>query len=289
MGHHAARQRQRVGGRLLRRSRLVDHNVAERPGQVHVGGVGGECVVGLGVVGNERHVVVLDALEQAQLRLDHLAGQPREVISPQALGAFHAQVAPLVADVGRRRAHELLQLLIRRCNLGEHYDDGTPAGRNRLDNLVELRELAQDYERYAPAKALERMLTDIALTSGADDTDPRERVTLITLHMAKGLEYPVVFLTGLEDKMLPHERAFEEPGGLEEERRLCYVGITRAQRRLYLTVANARTIFAKTVALASSQFLLDIPGQLLDLVELEGHRAHVVAARVRKGSIEASA
>jgi DNA helicase-2/ATP-dependent DNA helicase PcrA len=207
----------------------------------------------------------------------------------EALAAFHSQVAPLAAEVGKRRPHELLQLLIRRCNLSEHYDDGSPAGRARLDNLVELRELAQDYERYAPAKALERMLTDIALTSGADDTNARERVTLITLHMAKGLEYPVVFLTGLEDKMLPHERAFEEPGGLDEERRLCYVGITRAQRRLYLTVASTRTIFAKTIALASSQFLHDIPPQLLDMVELDGHRAQGIAGRVRKGSIGATA
>jgi DNA helicase II / ATP-dependent DNA helicase PcrA len=207
----------------------------------------------------------------------------------EALAGFHAQVGPIAAEVGRRRPDELLQLLIRHCNLSEHYDDGSPGGSARLDNLVELRQLAQDYERYAPARGLERLLTDIALTSGADDTDARERVTLITLHMAKGLEYPVVFLTGLEDKMLPHERAFEEPGGLEEERRLCYVGITRAQRRLYLTVANVRTIFAKTVALASSQFLQDVPGQLLELVELEGHRSHGVASKLRKGSIEATA
>jgi DNA helicase-2/ATP-dependent DNA helicase PcrA len=207
----------------------------------------------------------------------------------EALAAFHAQVAPIAAEVGRRRPHELLQLLIRHCNLSEHYDDGTPAGSARIDNLVELRELAQDYERHPPARGLERLLTDIALTSGADDTDARERVTLITLHMAKGLEYTVVFLTGLEDKMLPHERAFEEPGGLEEERRLCYVGITRAQRRLYLTVASVRTIFAKTVALASSQFLQDVPRGLLDLVELDGHRSHTIAGRHRKGSVEASA
>jgi DNA helicase-2/ATP-dependent DNA helicase PcrA len=207
----------------------------------------------------------------------------------EALAMFHAQVAPIAAEVGRRRPHELLQLLIRHCNLSEHYDDGSPAGSARLDNLVELRELAQDYERFTPAKALERLLTDIALTSGADDTDARERVTLITLHMAKGLEYPVVFLTGLEDKMLPHERAFEEPGGLEEERRLCYVGITRAQRRLYLTVAGVRTIFARTVTLASSQFLQDVPAALLELVELEGHRAHGLARRFRDASVEASA
>jgi DNA helicase-2/ATP-dependent DNA helicase PcrA len=222
-----------------------------------------------------------------------VCGTPAQVpVRPdaqEALATFHAQVAPIVAEVGRRRPHELLQLLIRHCNLSEHYDDGTPGGSARLDNLVELRELAQGYERFAPAKALERLLTDIALTSGADDTDARERVTLITLHMAKGLEYPVVFLTGLEDKMLPHERAFEEPGGLEEERRLCYVGITRAQRRLYLTVANVRTIFAKTVALASSQFLQDVPPALLDVLELEGHRSHGLASKLRKGSIEATA
>jgi DNA helicase-2/ATP-dependent DNA helicase PcrA len=222
-----------------------------------------------------------------------VCGTPTQVpVRPeaqQALAAFHAQVAPIVAEAGRRRPHELLQLLIRHCNLSEHYDDGTPAGSARLDNLVELRELAQEYERFTPARALERLLTDIALTSGADDTDARERVTLITLHMAKGLEYPVVFLTGLEDRMLPHERAFEEPGGLDEERRLCYVGITRAQRRLYLTVANARTIFARTVALASSQFLQDVPAALLDVVELEGHRSHGLAGKLRKGSIEATA
>jgi DNA helicase II / ATP-dependent DNA helicase PcrA len=215
---------------------------------------------------------------------------PVRAEAQEALGAFHGQVAPLAAEVGRRKPHELLQLVIRRCNLSEHYDDGSPAGRARLDNLVELRELAQDYERHPAARGLERFLTDIALTSGADDADgARDRVTLITLHMAKGLEYPVVFLTGLEDKMLPHERAFEEAGGLEEERRLCYVGITRAQRRLYLTVAGARTIFARTVALASSQFLHDIPPDLLELVELDGHRSHGIARRVRKGSVGATA
>jgi DNA helicase II / ATP-dependent DNA helicase PcrA len=221
-----------------------------------------------------------------------ICGTPSQVPvradAQEALGAFHAQVAPLVADVGRRKPHELLQLVIRRCNFSEHYDDGSNGGKARLDNLVELREIAEGYERFAPAKGMERFLTDIALTSGADEST-RERVTLITLHMVKGLEYPVVFLTGMEDKMLPHERAFEEPGGLDEERRLCYVGITRAQRRLYLTVAGVRTIFAKTVTLASSQFLLHIPPELLDLVELDGHRAHSIAGRVRKGSIGATA
>src|SRR5207237_420529 len=207
---------------------------------------------------------------------------PVRVEAQEALARFHADVAPLVAEVGRRKPHDLLQLLIRGCNLPEHYDDGSPAGRARLENLADLRDIAEGYQRYQPAKGLERLLTDVALTAGADDVDgKRERVTLITLHMVKGLEYPVVFLTGLEDKMLPHERAFQETGGLAEERRLCYVGITRAQRRLYLTAANTRTIFAKSVALASSQFLQDVPRGMLELVQLEGHRSHALAQRLQ--------
>jgi DNA helicase-2/ATP-dependent DNA helicase PcrA len=203
----------------------------------------------------------------------------------QALAQFAAEVSPLCAEVGRRRPAELIQLLLRRCNLNEHYDDGSTGGKNRLENIEELRELAEGYQKLSAKKALERFLTDVALTSDADEVDgKRERVTLITLHMAKGLEYPVVFLTGMEDKMLPHERAFEEPGGLDEERRLCYVGITRAQRRLYMTTSNVRTLFAKAVNLAPSQFLRDIPGEMLDLIELDGHRSHSVASRFRKGS-----
>jgi DNA helicase-2/ATP-dependent DNA helicase PcrA len=206
----------------------------------------------------------------------------------QALAGLRAQLAPLRAEALRRKPSELVQLVLFHCNLYDHYDDGSPTGKNRIDNLVELRDMAKDYDRHQPVKGLERFLTNIALTSDADEVDgKRDQVTLITLHMAKGLEWPVVFLTGLEDKMLPHERAFEEAGGLEEERRLCYVGITRAQRRLYLTVANVRTIFARSVSLAASQFLYDIPAPGLELAELEGHRAHALAGRFR-ASEEAS-
>jgi DNA helicase-2/ATP-dependent DNA helicase PcrA len=201
----------------------------------------------------------------------------------RALAAFHAEIAPLAAEVGCRRPSELIQLVIQRCSLAEHYDDGTPAGRARLNNLVELRSLAEDYDHLPTDRALDRFLTDVALASGADETDGgKDRVTLITLHMAKGLEYPVVFLTGLEEGILPHERALTDEGGLEEERRLCYVGITRAQRRLYLTTSGLRTIFSRSVTLASSQFLHDVPPELFDLVELDGHHATSLAAQVRR-------
>jgi DNA helicase II / ATP-dependent DNA helicase PcrA len=213
---------------------------------------------------------------------------PARPEAQEALSRFHAEVAPLLVEAATRKPGDLVQLVIRRCNLAEHYDDGTAGAPARLNNLEELREIARGYDRYAPPRGLERMLTDIALTADLDDLDEsRQRVTLITLHMAKGLEFPVVFLTGLEDKLLPHERAFAEPRGLEEERRLCYVGITRARVRLYLTVANIRTLFGKPVSLSPSQFLYDIPSELLHLVELDGHRSQMIVAHFARGSAKA--
>jgi DNA helicase II / ATP-dependent DNA helicase PcrA len=213
---------------------------------------------------------------------------PARPEAQEALARFHAEVAPLLVEAATRKPGELVQLVIRRCNLAEHYDDGTAGAPARLNNLEELREIARGYDRYAAPRGLERMLTDIALTADLDDLDEsRQRVTLITLHMAKGLEFPVVFLTGLEDKLLPHERAFAEPRGLEEERRLCYVGITRARQRLYLTVANVRTLFGKPVSLAPSQFLYDIPSELMHLVELEGHGSHGIVGHFARGSANA--
>ncbi len=205
----------------------------------------------------------------------------------QALARFRAEVAPIAQAAATRPPSELVQLLIRYCNLGEHYDDGSRAGEARMQNLDELKGLAADYDRLKPPRGLERFLTDIALTSEVDDLDDqRSRVTLITLHMAKGLEFPVVFLTGLEEKTLPHERAFQEPRGLEEERRLLYVGITRARTHLYMTAANVRHLFGKASELAPSSFLSDLPKGAIDLVELEGHRSHGAAARLR-GTAEA--
>ncbi len=200
----------------------------------------------------------------------------------QALAQFHAEVAPIAAQAGSLKPSELVQLILRRCNLPEHFDDGTRAGGHRLDNLAELRSLAADYDHLAAPKGLLRFLTDIALTSESDDLDSgRSRVTLITLHMVKGLEFPVVFLTGLEDKLLPHERAYQEGRGLDEERRLAYVGITRARELLYLTVSNVRHLFGKAVTLSPSPFLYNIPAPLLDLVELENHTSRGLVAHAR--------
>ncbi len=137
----------------------------------------------------------------------------------------------------------------------------------RLENIAELVGQARQYE------AVEQFLEDVSLVADTDEADPDESsVILMTLHTAKGLEFPAVFLIGLEDGVFPHLRSLGEPDELEEERRLCYVGITRARERLYLTNAWCRTLWGSTQYNPPSRFLKEIPDELMVMVE-GGRRA----------------
>jgi DNA helicase-2/ATP-dependent DNA helicase PcrA len=129
---------------------------------------------------------------------------------------------------------------------------------SRLENIAELAGAAAGYE------ALEEFLESVALVADTDELDAADRrVSLMTLHTAKGLEFPAVFLVGLEDGVFPHLRALEDPHQLEEERRLCYVGITRARRRLYVTHAWSRTLWGATSHAIPSRFLSELPADLV--------------------------
>ena len=109
-----------------------------------------------------------------------------------------------------------------------------------------------------------RFLEDVALMSDADEYDEKvEATTLISLHSAKGLEFPIVFIIGMEEGILPHTRSFDDPHQMEEERRLCYVGVTRAKERLYLLHAFNRTTFGRTGHNPASRFLQDLPPELV--------------------------
>ena len=139
-----------------------------------------------------------------------------------------------------------------------------PQDEARLDNLDALIGQVFDYQRQNPGTTIAEYLADITLAAAADEIDDDSgSVSLMTLHTAKGLEYEVIFLVGLEQGTLPHVRSFEEPGGVAEERRLLYVGMTRARKRLYLTSALQRTLFGSTTAFLPSSFLSDIPEELL--------------------------
>ncbi|WP_316570641.1 DNA helicase PcrA [Neobacillus sp. YIM B06451] len=142
---------------------------------------------------------------------------------------------------------------------------------SRMENLEELLSVTKSFEETSEDKSLVAFLTDLALVADIDSMDDEpeknEKVTLMTLHSAKGLEFPVVFLIGLEEGVFPHSRSLMDEGEMEEERRLAYVGITRAEEYLFLTNAQWRTLFGRTNMNPPSRFIKEIPADLIETVE----------------------
>lgn len=144
-------------------------------------------------------------------------------------------------------------------------DQNNLEAESRIENLMEFKSVIYDYEKDDSQLSLPDFMERIALLAEVDNHDESENaVVLMTMHSAKGLEFPFVFLPGLEDGLFPGWRAFEKEDGLEEERRLCYVGMTRARERLFLTSANMRTLYGKTDFTRESQFLREMDKRLID-------------------------
>ncbi|MFL5820658.1 MAG: ATP-dependent helicase [Solirubrobacteraceae bacterium] len=163
---------------------------------------------------------------------------------------------------------ELLDETLRRTGYLEALEaERTIEAQGRIENLQELLEGAREFEAGPEAGALDAFLQQVALLSDQDALrDEEGLLTLMTLHNAKGLEFPIVLIIGCEEGVFPHSRALDE-GGLEEERRLCYVGITRAQRDLYLTYARTRSVFGSRMYGLRSRFLDEVPAELADAGE----------------------
>ncbi|HEY5425621.1 MAG TPA: DUF3553 domain-containing protein, partial [Candidatus Tumulicola sp.] len=174
--------------------------------------------------------------------------------------------AELIGDFRRRVestsvADLLVNVMEESGYVRELQSEDTHDARARLENLHELVGVAREYEANDPESSLAGFLANIALISDLDALDPSESyVTLMTLHGAKGLEFGSVFLTGLEEGVFPHSRALTDVPELEEERRLAYVGMTRAMDRLFLTFASRRALYGNTYAYPKSRFLDEIPG-----------------------------
>ena len=144
-------------------------------------------------------------------------------------------------------------------------DENTMEAENRIENLDEFLTVAMEFEKEEAENSLQAFLEGMTLSSDIDKVDEQEdAVTLMTLHSAKGLEFPVVFLVGMEEGIFPGYRSIGEPKELEEERRLCYVGVTRAKKKLFLTCSKMRTMFGSTSCNLPSRFLEEIPKDLLD-------------------------
>ena len=187
----------------------------------------------------------------------------------RALGDFRKMILRLREETRTANIIELMDKALDmsgyRRYLGEQDD-----GEDRLDNVNEFRAAARDFLNMDAAAALTAFLESVSLVSDVDNLEEKpDSLTLITLHQAKGLEYPAVFMVGMEDGLLPHSRSVDDPASLEEERRLCYVGMTRAKERLYLMRAFRRGFRGGTGPNLPSRFLLDIPRELISDGETE--------------------
>ena len=160
-------------------------------------------------------------------------------------------------------ASELVKLTLAESGLEAHIQRNDENPEERLENLREFVALAEEYNAAAPGDGLAALLERVSLVSDVDSyEESADTVTLITLHQAKGLEFPVVFIVGMEEGLLPHSRSLDSAAEMEEERRLCYVGITRAKERLYLVRAFRRSLYGNSGPTLRSRFLEEIPEEL---------------------------
>lgn len=185
-----------------------------------------------------------------------------------SLENFAAMIFDLLNDIEGKDVLSLIETVIKQTGYGDMLDkeaEHDPQGESRKENVGEFLSVAKDYMDSNPEGNLQDFLENVALVSDVDDFENSDsKVTLMTLHAAKGLEFPVVFLTGLDEGLFPHSRTLMDPAQVEEERRLAYVGITRAERQLYVTNAVTRTMYGRISAYMPSRFLAEIPPQFME-------------------------
>jgi DNA helicase-2/ATP-dependent DNA helicase PcrA len=221
-------------------------------------GIGAKTVEELTAWADGRGVSMWQAVEDAGTN-PNLAPRART-----QLGVFADIMRGLMAMVPDDPPSAIFDAAMERSGLQSAVQDGTDEGEERWTNVLELRAHAAEFDEIAAPEGLARFLEEVALVSDQDELDEApDRVTLITLHAAKGLEFPVVFIVGLEEGLLPHRRALEDERELEEERRLAYVGMTRAKDRLYLVHAHHRSTYGVGAQADASRFLAELPEDLL--------------------------
>ena len=191
-------------------------------------------------------------------------------ISPKAkhsLANFAEFILNMVNYNTNHSVHDLIQEVMDKSGyIADLEKEKTIENQTRLDNIKELLSVARDFEKTSDDEpTLENFLSTVSLVSDIDNADMEDdRVTLMTMHSAKGLEFPVVFLAGMEEGLFPHSRTLMNETEIEEERRTCYVGITRAERKLYLTNAQSRMMYGRPVQYEPSRFLEEIPSQYIE-------------------------
>ncbi len=197
-----------------------------------------------------------------QLHLvDTIKGKTKE-----KLEEFGILIFTLVAEMDDKSVLDILESILDRTGYLAQLEESTdPQDQARAENIGELLSVAKDFQDTNPTGTVEDFLEQVALVNDVDSFEQEEsKVTLMTLHAAKGLEFPIVFLGGLEEGLFPHSRTLMNPEEIEEERRLAYVGITRAEKELYISNATTRTVFGRTSSYLPSRFIDEIPAELVD-------------------------
>src|SRR5665213_334633 len=224
----------------------------ERIVNIPARGVGAKSLQNFFTWQQAQGLTLLQALKQAA-ECSELTPKARQALSE--LGDILDSLREVSQDAS---VAGLIDSLLRRIDYLHYLNDGTPQGEARQENVKELLSVAQEYQE----EGLAGFLEEVALVSDLDGADfTGDAVTLMTLHADKGLEFPVVFMAGLEESILPHSRALYDQSEMEEERRLCYVGMTRARQELYMTYASSRMLYGAVQHNPPSRFLSEIDGE----------------------------
>ena len=221
-------------------------------------GIGDTAVDKLDAIATSQNTSIFRAIQDP----NNLTG----IRSASNIILFRDMINKIIAMKKELKVSDLMRMILKESGYEEMLNqDQTKESENRFENLMEFIGVAMEFEKENADNTLADFLDSIALVSDVDKLDDSEEaVTLMTMHSAKGLEFEVVFLVGMEEGLFPSKRSIEEDDAVEEERRLCYVGITRAKKKLYITNTKKRTLYGTTTFSMPSRFIDELPPEVLD-------------------------
>lgn len=221
-------------------------------------------------IGQKTWITLEDYTQANQLDYIQAAKQANKITSlssraQKALQGFSEIIIDLKRKSKNLKPKEIIDLVLVRTGYKKHVQDGTPEGESRWENILELKTVAKKFDNQQGPESIRTFLEETSLVSDVDFIDNQKQgITLMTTHNAKGLEFNVVFMAGMEEGLFPHANSLFEPAELEEERRLCYVGITRAKVKVHLIYTRQRNIWGTSRITIPSRFLEEIPEKLVN-------------------------